>query len=128
VKQYILKPFKSAETMPFWEGIAAGKFLAQQCTTCGEQFFPPRNHCPACLGKAFTWFSLSGRGTLVSWSRVKFPVARPYILGVVDLAEGVGRAIGRVNAGETQLAVGQVVKVSFAEFNGEPMFQFDVAD
>jgi uncharacterized OB-fold protein len=104
-KPNYLKPtnLESLVARKFWEGLRAGKFLAPRCEDCGELFFPPRSHCPECLGEGFTWEELSGKGTLYSWTELSFVQPEfdaPFLLGLIDLADGVGRVLTRIS-GET---------------------------
>jgi uncharacterized protein len=104
-KPNYLKPtnLESRGAREFWEGLQAGKFLAPRCKGCGELFFPPRSHCPECLNDSFVWEKLSGKGILHSWTELFFVQPEfdaPFLLGLVDLAEGIGRIITRIS-GET---------------------------
>ena len=97
-----LKPtnLESPGAKAFWEGLRAGKFLAPRCGSCGERFFPPRSHCPVCLGDAFTWEKLSGKGHLYSWTELSFVPPEfdaPLLLGLVDLDDGAGRILTRMS-------------------------------
>jgi hypothetical protein len=109
---------ESPSVRPFWEGLKAGKFLAQQCRACGEIFFPPRSNCPECLGDEFAWQPLSGRGTLYSWTELFFAQPEfdvPFLLGLVDLEEGIGRIAARISgaaAGELSIGMPLVIRIS----------------
>jgi hypothetical protein len=101
-KPNYLKPtnLESPGARKFWEGMRTGKFLVPRCEACGEVFFPPRSHCPECLGDGFTWEELSGKGFLYSWTELSFVPPEfdaPLLLGLVDLAEGVGRILARIS-------------------------------
>ncbi len=100
-KPNYLKPtnMESPGARKFWEGMRLGKFLAPRCEQCGELFFPPRSHCPECLGDVFAWEEMSGRGTLYSWTELSFVPPEfdaPLLLGLVELADGVGRVLARI--------------------------------
>ncbi len=102
----------------FWEGLRAGKFLAPRCEACGELFFPPRAHCPECLNDVFVWVELSGKGSLYSWTELFFVQPEfdaPLLLGLVDLAEGVGRILTRITgvaAGELYIGMPVMIRIS----------------
>lgn len=102
----------------FWEGLREGKFLAPRCEACGELFFPPRAHCPECLNDVFAWEELSGKGFLYSWTELFFVQPEfdaPLLLGLVDLAEGVGRILTRISgvtAGELYIGMPLTIRVS----------------
>jgi hypothetical protein len=129
-----LKPtnLESPGAKKFWEGLREGKFLAPRCDDCGERFFPPRTHCPECLGEALTWEELSGRGILYSWTELSFVQPEfdaPLLLGLVDLEDGAGRLLTRLSGGTAEgLYIGMPVMIrisshedGMALYYAEPM-------
>ena len=122
--QLYVKPYISKYTRPYWEGLQQKKLLAQECSQCGFQFFPARSRCPSCLSKDYKWIELSGEGTLYSWSDVFFLPTRPYVIGVVELKEGIGRSIARIDALPTDLKIGLQLKVKFIEFEDLSMLEW----
>ncbi|MHA1132242.1 MAG: Zn-ribbon domain-containing OB-fold protein [Candidatus Helarchaeota archaeon] len=116
--QLYFLPYISEHTRSFWNGLIQNKLLAQECNQCNEQFFPARSRCPNCLSKDYRWFKLSGKGTLYSWSEVLFLPPEPYLMGVVELREGIGRSIGRISGDSKDLTINQRVKASFVQFKG----------
>ena len=81
-------------TQPFWEGLAAGRFLLPRCGRCQRLSFPPRRICPACHRREFSWIAVSGRGRLYAVTKVHnspaiYGILSPVRVGVVDLEEGV---------------------------------------
>lgn len=96
----------------FAEHLREGRLMASRCTACGHRSFPPRADCEQCLGAGFEFVEISGKGTLLTWTRVTaapsgFESLAPYTLGVLDLDEG-GRALAPVGASlrEEDLAIG----------------------
>jgi hypothetical protein len=67
--------------------------VGQRCTKCGAVYLGTRRACSRCMTEgSFAEVPLSRRGTLWVWSIVhqSLPgVAVPYVVGVVDLPEGV---------------------------------------
>jgi uncharacterized OB-fold protein len=65
----------------------------QRCDACGAVYLGHRQACAKCLGRGpFSEIPLSKNGELYVWSIVhqSFPgVPVPYVVGVVDLPEGV---------------------------------------
>ena len=65
----------------------------QKCGACGAVYLGKRLACAKCLGRGpFSEIALSNRGELYVWSIVhqSFPgVPVPYVVGIVDLPEGV---------------------------------------
>lgn len=72
---------------------SAPYLVAQRCDGCGALYLGRRLACGRCFGRGpFTETRLSSRGTLHVWSIVhqSMPgVPVPYVVGVVDLPEGV---------------------------------------
>lgn len=65
-----------------------------RCGKCGNDFFPPRAVCPACLSAAMTPVALPRRGRVISFTRVYqpprgFASASTGITALVELARGV---------------------------------------
>lgn len=63
-----------------------------RCRACGQHFFPRRQICARCLSADTETVPLSERGVLYTYTVVRqsTPEFRtPYILGYVDLPEGV---------------------------------------
>ncbi|HEX75349.1 MAG TPA: Zn-ribbon domain-containing OB-fold protein [Dehalococcoidia bacterium] len=108
-----------ATTKEFWEGLRRRQFLARKCHRCDEMFFPPRSHCPHCLGNDLEWVELSGKGTLYSWTEVNIAAPEfdtPFLLGLVDLPQDIGRIAAKIVGAEAhQLRIGMPVKISYAD-------------
>lgn len=61
---------------------------------CLQFSFPTKPFCPHCWYRMVDWAEFTGRVTLYSWTRVHaapsaFAADVPYIVGVVDLVDGV---------------------------------------
>jgi uncharacterized OB-fold protein len=69
-------------TAPYWAGAAAGELRIPRCDGCGRFNWYPHEHCDACGGTAFTWETMSGKGTLFSWVVVTHPFL-PQFAGLV---------------------------------------------
>ena len=68
-----------------------GRLMGSRCRTCGAVAFPPRADCAACMSGDFEFAEGSGRGTLLTWTRIVaapsgFDDLAPYVFGLVDLA------------------------------------------
>lgn len=87
-------PEPTPETLPFWEGTAAGELRIQWCNACEKFYFYPRPYCPTCLSDDVEWRVVSGRGTLASYNInyrpfPQFKTDRPQVIALVQLDEGV---------------------------------------
>lgn len=84
----------------FARHLKEGRLMGSRCRACGAFSFPPRADCAACLSGEFEYVPLTGRGTLLTYSRISaaptgFEDLVPYSVGVVDLEEG-GRLLAWV--------------------------------
>ena len=79
------------EDAPFWTGGAAGQLLIARCGACSYWIHPPSPLCPMCLSDDVRPHSVSGNGTVltytVNWQPWLPHVPVPYILAVVTLVE-----------------------------------------
>jgi uncharacterized OB-fold protein len=117
-KLNFLYPNITVYAKEYWEGLKKRKLKAQKCSKCGEVFFPPRARCPKCLSKELGWVELSGRGKLYSWSEIHVPplaFEKPYVLGIIDLEERVGRIITRIDAKPEELKIGMKMKINYVD-------------
>ncbi len=94
-----------------------GRLMGSRCTRCGATSFPPKADCDACMSDEFEFFEVSGRGTLVTFTKIVaaptgFEDVTPYIVGVVDLVEG-GRALAWIgnSVPEADIAIGMDLQV-----------------
>jgi uncharacterized protein len=87
-------PQPTAESLPFWDGLARHELLVQRCGSCGRYWFPPANVCQHCWSDRYTWQQVSGRGRVHSFTVFRRAYATeladqlPYVVAVVELEEG----------------------------------------
>ena len=67
--------------------------VGEVCNSCGKNIFPPRDVCPHCAEPAQKEYTMSGRGTVYSYTTVYDPPAgfeayAPYPVALVKLEEG----------------------------------------
>jgi uncharacterized OB-fold protein len=80
-------------TRPYWEAAAREELQLPRCDACGRLHWYPTPTCRHCNGEAFTWETMSGRGTLFSWVVVKRPWIPeyaslvPFVPALVSLEE-----------------------------------------
>ncbi|MDR0360928.1 MAG: Zn-ribbon domain-containing OB-fold protein [bacterium] len=113
---------------PFWEALDAGRLTTTRCRACAHLTFPPKVLCPACWDRDLEWVGLAGRGRLASFTEVcvapsYFVAEAPYVLGLVDLEEGV-RVLSRVQAPFDELAVDQLVELVVRRARPVSLFEF----
>ncbi len=117
-------PHVTAITRPFWEGCNRGQLLIQKCRApgCGRCHFYPRVCCPHCGGGELVWEAASGRGRIVSFSRIHRPhhegfyAEAPYYYIAVCLDEGPMMFSRLRNLPESETAlIGREVSVVFVD-------------
>ena len=91
--------------------------MASRCTACKETTFPPRADCPKCRCGEFEYVELSGKGTLVTYTRIDaapagFEDVVPYTVGVADLEE-TGRVLAWFgeSISENEIEIGMPLQV-----------------
>jgi uncharacterized OB-fold protein len=95
----------------FFEQAREGRLTGIRCGGCGEVAIPPREFCASCGKRAWQSVTLSGEGSLASYTIIRVAPSRhaaeaPYAVGVVKLKEGAS-IFGRiVDVPFEKLAVG----------------------
>lgn len=100
-------------TAPYWGAAREGRLVVQECQSCRQVWHPPLHRCPHCHSAGLGWRTVSGEGTVYTYTVVRHPThfafadKVPYILALVELAEGprlvtalTGTAPGEVHAGQ----------------------------
>jgi len=119
-------PVPTPETRPFWEAARRHELVLQHCAACKEYVFYPRALCPRCLGDGLEWRRLSGRGTLHTFTVVYrgargFPLGPPYVIAIVELAEGarlMTNLVG-IDADPARIRIGMPVEVVFEDVSAD---------
>ena len=88
-----------SKTNDFIRYLEEGKVMGTRCKECGTVYFPPRSDCIKCLTSNMEWFEVTGTGTLLSFSELKYgPVGfeddLPYIIALLDY--GDYKVFGRI--------------------------------
>ena len=115
----------------FWDGLREGVVRVRVCDACGRGAFPPMPGCPLCGHEHGHVVTSAGPATLYTWTvcHVAFDPAFasdvPYVVGVVELAEGA-RLVGRVEGvSSEELTAGMpLTPVVKAGVEGQPMLTF----
>jgi uncharacterized OB-fold protein len=126
-------PSPDIDSAPFWAAAHDLRFELCRCTDCRAWLQPPLERCRHCAG-ATSFEPASGDGEIYSYIVIRHPsvpafVHRlPYVVALVQLAEGV-RLPGRLLGIEPEeVAVGQQVCAEFETLPGadEPALAFRV--
>jgi uncharacterized OB-fold protein len=122
-------PRRTPTSAPFFDAARAGKLVLQRCPRDGF-FFYPRSRCPVCLGDDWSWESVSGRGTIYSFTvdRVGLDPAQrsqlPLVVAAVELEEGPRLTTRIVGCQPEDVSVDQPVEVRFEDLGRETLIHF----
>jgi len=102
------------------------KIMGTKCKKCGALALPPRPICVSCSGSELEWVEFKGTGKLAAFTSITvappnmakegFGRNNPYVVGVVELEEGVkavARIIGIDAKKPEQIKVGTLLKAEF---------------
>ncbi|WP_084773069.1 bifunctional MaoC family dehydratase N-terminal/OB-fold nucleic acid binding domain-containing protein [Nonomuraea candida] len=114
---YPLQPAVNQDTAFFWDGAGQGELRIQSCADCGELRHPPGPLCPRCRSAERTHRVASGTGTLFSYVVHHHPPVpgreTPFVVGVVELPEGV-RIVGNVvDCPIEEVRIGMPLRVTY---------------
>jgi uncharacterized protein len=108
---------------PWTEEAGAVRLHGSKCAQCGSVAFPPYPSCPACGAESRQdAVQLSPIGTLYTFSEIHIApkgFATPYVVGYVDLPEGV-RLFGQIEGRAAELRLGQPVAVTLGPVRTGP--------
>ncbi|TQF68741.1 DNA-binding protein [Rhodococcus spelaei] len=110
-------------TEAHWTSGASGRLSVQRCASCLRWSFPPTPCCRHCWRTDLRFEPVTGKGVLLSWTRVAEAVrpapAAPYVVAVVDLEEGVRLLLNLVGATADELRVDAPVRLRFVQVDAE---------
>lgn len=112
-------------TRPYWEAARQGRLVTQRCDDCGQRCHPPLPACPRCHGPSLGWAPVSGDGTVYTRTVVRHATHAaladqvPYVIAIVELAEGPRLVAGVSGCAPEDVTVGMPVRVCFRQVTGE---------
>ena len=96
-----------------------GHLVGGRCENCNAHYFPARQTCARCLSRDVSRVPLSETGTLYTFTVVRQSIPMfevPYVLGYVDLPEGV-RLMGQISGIDPEdVRIGMTVTLSIEPF------------
>jgi len=113
------RPTPSPTTEPFWAATADKRFLLQRCRSCGNAQFYPKKTCTTCGSLELEWETASGRGTVHTFTVARrsthpaFEGAGPYVIAIVELAEGPRVTGNIVDCAVDEVRVGMPVELTW---------------
>ncbi|MDA3040444.1 MAG: OB-fold domain-containing protein [Actinomycetota bacterium] len=112
-------PDPTPTAQPFWDALAAGRVDLQHCAECGQWVYYPRSRCSACMSPNLVWETISGAGTLYTYTIARQPTTPAFseapdlVLAVVQLDEGPKLTTSLENVTEDGVRIGMRVKPYF---------------
>lgn len=126
------RPVTDADNHPFLNGWREGQLCLQHCRGCEMAVFYPRPLCPHCWSTDLEWRQASGRGTVVSYSRIfrpnhpAFNDEVPIVLAEIRLAEGAA-LLARILEGDVKSGMEVVLMASAGATERFPLPVFKLA-
>ena len=127
------EPFVNADSKVYWAATKESRLVLQECADCGHVDLMPRHVCPKCWSENRTWTDAVGTGTVHSFSivhRAPLPAFRedcPYVVALIDLAEGPRIMTNIVGDGALEVVIGDRVEVCFEDRGEAKVPQFRLA-
>ena len=109
----------------FYEALKEDRLLGLKCRECGAYTCPPKMVCSACTSQDLEVVTLSGKGTIQTFTVIYVPPQEfqaPYIIGLVELDEGpwvMGNILGIEPEKATMDLIGKRVKMGHKVFPGD---------
>jgi uncharacterized OB-fold protein len=114
-------PRPTPTEQPFYDACAQHQLILQHCQSCEHVLFYPRTHCDQCHSEQLEWRAASGHGSIASYTVVRRGVSAdfeaPYVIALIDLAEGPRMMSQIIETEPEALAMGLQVKVDFAAWS-----------
>lgn len=118
-------PRPSRWTQQFWEGTRNGVFLLKTCLDCGHIDHPPYLYCTECGSHRSEWKQAKGLARLAAFAINSYSVPAPfvedlpYVLAIVELAEGPRMISNIVDCAHEGIRNGMELEVVFHRMNDE---------
>lgn len=128
-----IPPSTSELTRHWLAACREGRLLLQRCRCCERFQFYPRTICAHCHSAAPEWVEAEGAGSIASFTVVRRAISpayvAPYVVALVDLAEGPRMMTQIVACEPEELRIGRAVRVRFEPRVGDtPMPVFTLQD
>lgn len=115
------QPRPTPLSQPFWDATARKELLLQRCDACATHLFYPRHNCTECGSRSLSWLPVEGKGTLFTYTIARRPTHPafadrvPYVIAVVELAEGPRMTTNLVECSLDAISIGMPVEVAFGD-------------
>lgn len=118
-------------TTPFWDATREQRLLLPWCRSCDEPFWFPRETCPRDLSPDIGWRPAEGHGVVHAVSVMPKPAnplmagREPYVVALIDLAEGVRMMSTVVDGDPWSVGVGDRVVLAWEPLSdGRQLYVF----
>jgi len=113
----------------FFEGLKKGVIMATKCVRCERIYFPPQTDCPYCKSSEIVWVELSGKGVLLTFTKIfvkprSFSHYRDYVVAVGRLDEGVN-VTAWIDADISELRVGMPIELRVVKRDPEGYLTYE---
>jgi uncharacterized protein len=120
------------DTGAFWAAAQEHRLVYAQCRACGAVIVYPSSHCTVCLSEDVATRESAGQGRIYSYTVIHrnpdpaFSAIAPYVVALVDLAEGF-RILTHVKDDPGTVRVNQPVALRWETVNGFELPVFTAA-
>ncbi len=93
------------------------RLVGEECAACGNKYFPARPVC-SCGSTEFKGYKLVETGEVVTWTVIKnapigFEKYTPYVVGLIELGDGVRLMSQIVDVAPEDVTTGMKVEACF---------------
>jgi uncharacterized OB-fold protein len=126
-------PRPNPTTEPFFAHAKQRELALPRCPRDGY-FFYPRSRCPTCLQTDFVWETVSGRGSVYSFTvdRVghdpSLAALMPLVVALIELDEGPRMTANVVDCAPEDVSVGMAVRAVFEDVDDLTLVRFALAE
>jgi uncharacterized protein len=126
-------PDPTPTAQPFWDALAADRVDLQHCADCGHWVYYPRSRCSACMSRNLVWETISGEGTLYTFTIARQPTTPAFsevhdlVFAVVELDEGPRLTTSLENVSEDRIRIGMRVKPYFHQAGDLTLLRYQPA-
>lgn len=117
-------PKPTPATQAFWDGAKKGKLMLQWDPTAKKYQFWPRANSVRTGKRNLQWKPTSGKGELYSFTVTHVPTAgfearAPYVIGMIELDEGVRIIANLINIEIEDVEIGIRMKVAWEKLSDD---------